>query len=361
MGDSPRHASPHHSQRALPRHRFRTTLAVLFLGAAISAVAAWLADPAPDAGPSSVAASLPPFPARSDAAASLPSVAPATGPDGSAAPRPEAQLQASTPTDALRQTTMLPPRLETKAPPNELPAWQRFAGAIPLDVGDKPRVAIVIDDLGPDRTRTTRVVALAPALTLSFLAYSADLPRLTEMARRAGHETMVHVPMEPVNTKMDMGPNGLATNQAKEEVLRRLDWDLSRFNGYVGINNHMGSRFTGDAQAMGWVMDELRARGLMFLDSRTIATTVAAKTAAAEGVPFAERDVFLDDEQTAIAVDQRLREVESIAKKRGTVIAIGHPHDATITALASWIPSLPQTGVVLVPLTEVVKARLGSR
>jgi len=170
---------------------------------------------------------------------------------------------------------------------------------------------------------------------------------------------IVHVPMEPVNTKIDMGPNGLATTQAKEEVVRRLDWDLARFDGYVGINNHMGSRFTGDAQAMGWVMGELKARGLMFLDSRTIATTIAAKAAAADGVPFAERDVFLDDDETATAVDQRLKEVEAIAKKKGTAIAIGHPHDATIAALTSWIGGLPQKGIVLVPLTQVVKARLG--
>lgn len=235
----------------------------------------------------------------------------------------------------------------------------RFATAAPGDIRDKPRVAIVIDDLGPDRSRTARVVALAPAVTLSFLAYSDGLPRLTEAARRAGHEMIVHVPMEPVNTKLDMGPNGLATSQPKEEVLRRLNWDLGRFEGYVGINNHMGSRFTGDAQAMGWVMDELKARGLLFLDSRTIATTIAARAAAADGVPFAERDVFLDDEQTASAVDQQLKELEAIATKKGTAIAIGHPHDATIVALTGWIASLPQKNIVLVPLTEVVKARLG--
>jgi hypothetical protein len=254
---------------------------------------------------------------------------------------------------------MLPPRPETAKPPGVQPAWLRFATAAPVDLRDKPRVSIVIDDLGLDRPRTERVIGLAPAVTLSFLAYSGDLPRLTEAGRRAGHEMIVHVPMEPVNTKIDMGPNGLATNQSKDEVLRRLNWDLGRFDGYVGINNHMGSRFTGDAQAMGWVMDELKARGLMFLDSRTIAGSIGAKAAAAEGVPFAERDVFLDDEQTATAVDQQLREVEAIAKKKGTVIAIGHPHDVTIAALTRWIASLPQKGIVLVPLTEVVKARLG--
>jgi len=355
MSDLPsQDVNRHHTERTRRRHRLWTGLAVLALGAMIIVgVAGWLAEPPPGARPPAVVAmSLPP--SDETATAGSPS-----SPAGSVA-LPDAPAQADASDDGPpTQMAVLPPHLDSKTPAGEPPAWLRFATAAPADIRDKPRVAIVIDDLGIDRARTARVIALAPAVTLSFLAYSGDLPRLTEAARRVGHEMIVHVPMEPVSSKMDMGPNGLSTNQPKEEVLRRLDWDLGRFDGYVGINNHMGSRFTGDAQAMGWVMDELKARGLMFLDSRTIATTIAAKAAAADGVPFAERDVFLDDEQTAATVDQQLTELEALAKKKGTAIAIGHPHDATIAALVSWIAGLPQKGIVLVPLTEVVKARLG--
>ena len=246
------------------------------------------------------------------------------------------------------------------SPSGKQPAWLRYATTAPVDVRDQPRIAIVIDDLGLDRPRTERVLALPAALTMSFLAYSGDLAHFSEEARRNGHEMIVHVPMEPVNPKMDMGPNGLATNQTRDEVLRRLDWDLGRFEGYVGINNHMGSRFTGDAQAMGWVMEDLKSRGLMFLDSRTIATSIGAKAATAAAVPFAERDVFLDDDQNAAAIQQRLQETEQIARRKGTAIAIGHPHDATIDALIGWIAKLPAKGLVLVPLTDVVKARMGA-
>ena len=353
----PQTVNPHHTERARRRHRFwvRLAVAALCVGVII-VVAGWLTAPPPGGGTATVAVSLPPSTESSGATTNLPSVAPSAVSQAGSEAQPQTGTPANPPTT---QTAMLPPRPETKTPSGQQPAWLRFATAAPVDMRDKPRVAIVIDDLGLDRPRTDRVIALAPAVTLSFLAYSGDLPRLTEAARRAGHEMIVHVPMQPVNTKIDMGPNGLSTNQPKEEVLRRLDWDLGRFNGYVGINNHMGSRFTGDAQAMGWVMDELKARGLMFLDSRTIATTIAAKAAAADGVPFAERDVFLDDEQTAATVDQQLTELEALAKKKGTAIAIGHPHDATIAALVSWIAGLPQKGIVLVPLTEVVKARLG--
>jgi polysaccharide deacetylase 2 family uncharacterized protein YibQ len=222
-------------------------------------------------------------------------------------------------------------------------------------VVDKPRVAIVIDDLGPDRARTARVIALAPAVTLSFLAYSDDLPRVTTAARRAGHEMIVHVPMEPLSVKMDMGPNGLATNQTKEEVLRRLNWDLDRFEGYVGINNHMGSRFTVDREAMRPVLEELQARGLLFLDSRTAGATVGPGLARTLGVPYATRDVFLDNDPSLAAVQARLAELEATARRQGHGVAIGHPHDGTLAALSEWLPTAASRGLVLVPVSTIVR------
>ncbi len=262
--------------------------------------------------------------------------------------------QIPVPIPAPSQNVQLPPPVAT----DSQQAWLRFAGPSPA-TRDRPRIAIVIDDLGLDRARTERAIGLPAAVTMSFLAYAGNLPQQTAAARKNGHELLVHVPMEPLNARIDMGPNGLATGQPKEEVLRRLRWDLERFDGYVGINNHMGSRFTGDAESMGWVVDELKSRGLMFMDSRTIAASLGAKTAAGAGVPYVERDVFLDDDQSAPAVQARLNDLEETAKRKGTAVAIGHPHDATLNALITWLTTLQQKGFVLVPLTDIVKARLG--
>ena len=259
----------------------------------------------------------------------------------------------------------MPPReIESPVPPvapiphaSERPPWLRFAVAAP-PAGNRPRVAIVIDDCGLDRARTERTIALPATVTMSFMTYAPDVQRQTEQARRAGHELLVHVPMEPISTSMDMGPNGLAIDQPRDEVLRRLRWGLERFDGYVGINNHMGSRFTADAEAMGWVLGELKARGLLFLDSRTVGHSAGEAVAASLELPFAGRDVFLDDEQTADAVEARLKDVEAVARRHGTAIAIGHPHDATLAALNLWIAELARDNIVLVPLTDIVKTRM---
>jgi uncharacterized protein len=243
--------------------------------------------------------------------------------------------------------------------PQGMPAWLRYAVA-PPPVNGRPMIAIVLDDLGVDRARTERAIRLPGPLTLSFMTYARDLGTLTGAAHRAGHELLLHVPMEAINPHEDMGPKGLRVSQSREEILDELRWGLGRFEGYVGINNHMGSRFTQDAGKMRIVEEELRARGLLFLDSRTSAETRAEAVAQALGLPHAARDVFLDNEDSVRAVAAQLAETERIARRRGAAIAIGHAHDGTLAALASWRASLAAKGLVLVPLSTIVRSRSGA-
>jgi polysaccharide deacetylase 2 family uncharacterized protein YibQ len=251
-----------------------------------------------------------------------------------------------------------PPAAASQQASAGTPAWMRNAVAAPARNG-RPRIAVVIDDLGLDRARSARAISLPPPLTLAFLPYAMDLAPQTDAARKAGHELLVHVPMEPIGKSNDAGPSPLEIGMSAEAVLQRLRWDLSRFDGYVGIDNHMGSRFTGDAEALQPVMQELRDRGLLFLDSRTVAHSAGIAVAARLGVPHAGRDVFLDDEMSSPAIEARLAELERVARRTGSAIAIGHPHDATLEALKAWLRDAPGHGFVLVPVSAIVKERAG--
>lgn len=268
---------------------------------------------------------------------------------GALAPLPPAQ----------RIPALAPPAVERRPEAGEQPAWLRNAVASALAPDDpRPKIAIVIDDLGVDRERGARAIALPGPLTLAWLPYAHDLPMQTGAARRAGHELLVHMPMDPRNRAItDPGPNALLVDMPVDELQRRLDWNLSRFEGYVGINNHMGSRFTADPAALAPVMETLKQRGLLFLDSRTSANSAALTVARGEGVPAVARDVFLDHEKSADAVHEALAEVESLARRHGHAVAIGHPRDATLDTLAEWLPGLEQRGFLLVPLSALVRER----
>jgi len=192
-------------------------------------------------------------------------------------------------------------------------------------------------------------------VTLAFLPYATNLDEQTRGARAAGHELLVHVPMSPTGPA-DPGPHALSPDLPREEIARRLEWDLSRFGGFVGINNHMGSEFTADPK-LAWVMEELKARGLLFLDSRTTSDTRGVALAREYGVPNADRHVFLDNARSAAEVRDRLAEVEALARRDGYAVAIGHPHGETLAALEDWIGGLEARGFALAPISAIAARR----
>ncbi len=235
--------------------------------------------------------------------------------------------------------------------PGLTPTWLRNAVVTVPD--SRPAVAVVIDDLGLNRRGTAALNRLRAPLTLAFLPYATDLERQTQAARAAGHELLVHVPMEPRSRDWP-GPNALTSQLGPAELISRLRSNLRSFRGFVGINNHMGSLLTADPVSMDILMAELRQRDLLFLDSRTTSDSVAAREAERMGVPSAERDVFIDNDLDVQSVLRELTHAEHIARHKGHAVALGHPHDVTIEALKRWLPSLDARGIALVPISAIV-------
>ena len=234
------------------------------------------------------------------------------------------------------------------------PAWRRFAVAAPAASEQAPMIALVLDDMGVALDRSWQAIGLRGPLTLAYLPYAQDLAEQTGAARRAGHELVLHLPMEPDDAGEDPGPNALLIGLDDGELGRRLEWNLGRFGAYVGVSNHMGSRFTRDAAAMEFVLAEIKARGLLFFDSRTTPDSLALRLARRAGVPATRRDVFIDNAADAQAIADQLAALEALARERGFAVGIGHPRPATLKALEAWLPGLAERGFALVPLSAIV-------
>src|SRR5262249_48047590 len=248
-------------------------------------------------------------------------------------------------TDAEPSRTRATVEEKPRARPQQLAAaassvetWRR--NALPFaDLNSRPLVAVVIDDVGLDRPRSKRAWELPGPLTMSFLPYAKDLREQAKAARARGHELMLHLPMEP-NGRNDPGPNALLVSLSENAIRQRTNAALDSFDGFAGVNNHMGSRFTAFKPGMETVLRQFKNRGLMFLDSRTTAQSVGDQLAQEMGVPSIVRHVFLDDDESLDAVGRKLAETEAVARRQGFVVAIGHPHEATLQALAEWLPGL---------------------
>ncbi|MSP68623.1 MAG: divergent polysaccharide deacetylase family protein [Alphaproteobacteria bacterium] len=178
------------------------------------------------------------------------------------------------------------------------------------------------------------------------------------LATLAGHELLAHVPMEPESAREDPGPQALLRHLPAEQNLRRLRRNLAQFAGYVGINNHMGSRFSADAASMDLIMQELKVRGLLFLDSRTSVQSLGRQSAERHGVPNAVRNVFLDNDHDAGRIRRQIETLESEARHYGCAVGIGHPHPATLEELERWLPTLAARGFQLVPVSAIVDRRI---
>lgn len=222
------------------------------------------------------------------------------------------------------------------------------------------QIALVIDDMGVNHAKSKEVLEIQASLTLAFLPYA---PRVAEMAADAkakGHELLVHIPMEPLSAAENPGDNPLLTGMPPEQLLAALDKNLSAFSGYVGINNHMGSKFTQDEAALRVIMPVLKERGLYWLDSRTIASSKAYDVAIAEGVPAELRDVFLDDDVSLEAVRVQTEKTLRIAVERGRAVAIGHPKENTILAIQEYLPKFAAAGCEIVPLSRLIATKEAS-
>lgn len=265
---------------------------------------------------------------------------------------PKGVLSDSLPKDD--QVASLPPAEILKAFPTVgEPRWQTYAIPVTITNG-APLIAIVIDDVGLNGQRVEKLLSLPTPLTLAFLPYANNLQKYSEMSRSRGHEVMLHLPMEPTSRTSNPGPDALLQDLSPAEIQRRTKKNLDSFEGYVGVNNHMGSKFTAYEAGMAIVMDEIAARGLLFLDSRTTAKSKGYDLARARNLPTANRDVFIDNEIKMEAIQAQLKKVEAFALKNGTSIAIGHPYNETIDALRTWIPEARKRGFQFIPITAAL-------
>jgi len=249
-----------------------------------------------------------------------------------------------------------PSEKKQKMPPDITETWKSNAVKVAGHVGDKPQVTIVIDDLGVVKNLTLGIIGLEGPLTLSFLPYGKNLREITRLAASNGHELMVHLPMEPQGDK-NPGPHALRVDATDGQNLKDLYFNLSQFEGYVGLNNHMGSAFTEDRAGLNTILDEVKRRGLLVLDSRTSRRSLLAELATDKNIPNMTRDFFLDNVQDVDYILGQLGKLEEMAKKRGHAIAIGHPYKETIEALTLWRAMLKEKGIVLVPLSHIMKKK----
>ena len=204
---------------------------------------------------------------------------------------------------------------------------------------NKPKIAIVIDDMGIDIVKSKQILKIPEIYNFSYLTYAKNLQLQIDFAKGQGKEILLHIPMESIKvfTVSDYGGIYLTTTKTPEQNLKIFKDMIGDTTGYIGINNHMGSKFTSNYRQLYNIVSELKNMGLMFLDSRTINTSKGDIIASKIQLPYIMRDIFLDDSDNLYDILQSLKILETVAKNKGYAVAIGHPKTNTIKALKIWL------------------------
>jgi polysaccharide deacetylase 2 family uncharacterized protein YibQ len=225
-----------------------------------------------------------------------------------------------------------------------------------LKIGLRPKIAIVIDDLGRENHISQELLHWDIALTFSILPFAPHSKALALEAHRKGREIILHLPMEPHGyPEIKAGQGVLLEEMDEEKLLRQLSKDIQAVPYIKGVSNHMGSRLTEDSEKMKIILSELKRRRLFFLDSRTTPQTVGLQTAEAIGLKAMERTLFLDHSSGEGDVKHELERLIEISLSKGKAIGIGHPHPSTIKSLKEMIPKIREKGIDLVPLSDLLK------
>lgn len=252
---------------------------------------------------------------------------------------------------------------EPELPPRTAKIKPQKKNSIPKKIGPlatrhdkktKPEVAIVIDDMGHSISTGNRLISLDLNLSFSFLPSGAHTEQQIELAGKRGRDILLHLPMEPADRKWDPGPDALYLNMSRDELRTSLRKNLSSVPMAVGINNHMGSRFTQNSEGMRIVLNEIKGKNLFYLDSVTSSYSVGFSLAQELGIKTAKRDIFLDNVQDKKMIKKQLDSLIKFARKNGSGIAIGHPHSATLAALEDYSGKL-SSEVTVVALHALVR------
>ena len=219
-----------------------------------------------------------------------------------------------------------------------------------------PRIALLVGGMGLSPGATEAAIAALPsAVTLGFAPYGTGLAKQTALAREAGHEVVLELPMEPFDfPRSNPGPHTLVTGAGKVANSANLTWLMSRFTGYAGVANFLGGKFLADAKALAPVLRAIAERGLFYLDDGTSARSLAMTLAPDSALEAARADIVLDSTASPDAIEAALARLEAIARDKGLAIGVASALPVSVETIGRFARALDSHGIALVPLSAAM-------
>ena len=212
------------------------------------------------------------------------------------------------------------------------------------------KMTIIIDDFGYSTSKVELFLQITQPITFAILPNLPQSSTIAKNLHQKNKSILVHLPMEPNDIEQKIEKITLMVADSREEIKNKFVLSLESSPFSIGINNHMGSKFTRHEKGMEFLMQHLQEHKLFFLDSKTSPGSIAVKLAKKYGVSYFARDVFLDNSTEMLAIAKQLIGALEISFKKGSSIVIGHPYLSTYEVLQILLPEFEKKGVLFTGL-----------
>ena len=219
------------------------------------------------------------------------------------------------------------PTVEKVTEPQEVKEEKKVVKA----VSDKPKLAIIIDDM-TTKKQINSVLNLGYTVNMAFLPPTTGHRNSAKITQSLENIYMIHLPLQASSSRYEE-ENTLHINDSIDIIENRIKYLRKIYPNTQYLNNHTGSKFTSNQAAMDKLFEVLKKYNYTFIDSRTTAKSVAAKSSKKYGVKMFSRNIFLDNKKDKTYIQNQLKKAIKSAKKHGMAIAIGHPYSITFQTL----------------------------
>lgn len=278
-------------------------------------------------------------------------------------PPPEKPAFTPRPTPVRRLSDWVPvPDLVEQSEFGRLPKVSD-TGVRPLDAYSKSsgtiganRVALIVGGLGISQTGTQAAIKDLPSeITLGFSPFGNSLQRWMQAARREGHEVVLQLPMEPLGyPTINPGPRTLTSQATAGQNLQNLRWSMARMTNYPVVVNYLGAGLSNKPEAMRPILDEIRRRGLGYIDDGSVRSSRAIEIAKEMSLPHAQGAMVMDVSREESRIRANLRNLEAIAKQTGFAIGTATAFPRSVDVIKQWASEAQKRGILIVPVSNLL-------
>ena len=227
-------------------------------------------------------------------------------------------------------------------------------------VGVRGRLALIVEDYGARGPESRRIGTLPGVFTAAIRPNQDNPEGWVKEARQSGMEVILNLPLEPRDyPTRNPGEDAILVDLSGREIRKRVKRAVDKVGPVAGVKTYMGSLAVEDRDVMRPVLEELRDRDLFLVEaSRSQYSTVPALARELELPLFtissiSEVDAGRMDKATiGIRFDDLIRR----CRAKGYAVGVIHAKDATLSVLEERLPRLAREGIVVMGLSEVMKA-----